>query len=73
MKIEKVLILETNKGTFEGREWQSLIGRVDGKLLKFKVDATVDLSDMEDKTVDLEVEIQGSASQPAYLKVKAVK
>jgi len=71
MKI-KVIVLEANSGNFQGNDWKSLICRVDGKLMKFKVQKDVNIDGLLDKEVELECDVFGTVSQHAYLKVVAI-
>lgn len=71
----KGTILEFNQGTYEGNSYQSVILRVNNRLMKFKVDvkSNVGISvDDVDKEGEFEYVIVGSASQPAYVKITGV-
>ena len=67
----KALILEVSGGVYEGNEWQAIVARVQGRLMRFKVDVKrvhFTTSDV-DKDVELEYELSGSASSPALVRI----
>jgi len=72
----KCTILEFNKGTYEGNEYANIVARYNDKLVKFRVDVkkVSNLSSEDvDKEVECELEIHGSASQPASVKISSVE
>jgi len=70
----KAIVLETNEGTFEGNQYRSLVARVDGKLLKFKVDKSLsNIGDYVDQEVELKLDIVKGSNMSATIKVVGVE
>jgi len=67
----KCLVIEVAEGEFQGNPWQQIIGRVDGKLMKFKVDLKqVKFTKADvDQDYSLEYEIYGSLQSPATVRI----
>lgn len=67
----KALVLEVSGGVFEGSDWQALICRVDGKLLRFKVAVSkIKFADEDlDREITLVCDLDGSASRSVGLRV----
>jgi len=74
-KIEiSVTVLEKGGGTFEGKEYKNIIVRLGDKLLKFKVDPSVLLDEVEvDNTYVLALDIVKGQNLSATLKVVDIK
>lgn len=72
MKLD-ALILETSSGEYQGNPWKALIGRVDKKLMRFKVVSSLDIEQYMDKEVELTLDLQGSATTSTYVRVVGIQ